>query len=120
MAGTANAIVAALVENTQPSITLDWSQGSGSTATQISFTITQGAYVAAVIDRSKDFVEVDVDVDLEEFSTEELIKELEFRNVNTPTKMNKLVEELFVAKATNKNIDQLLNELFLNVLDRRL
>lgn len=48
--------------NVQPSITLNWSQGSGSTATQIAFTLTKGAYTAAVIDRSKDYVEIDVDV----------------------------------------------------------
>lgn len=48
--------------NTQPAITLDWSQGSGSTATQIACTITKGAYTAAVIDRSKDYVEVIVDL----------------------------------------------------------
>ena len=48
--------------NTQPAITIDWSNGSGSTATQIAATITKGAYVAAVIDRSKDYVEVMVDV----------------------------------------------------------
>lgn len=48
--------------NTQPAITLDWSQGAGSSATQISFTVTKGAYTAAVIDRSKDFVEIDVEV----------------------------------------------------------
>jgi hypothetical protein len=48
--------------NTQPAITLNWSQGTGSTATQISFTVTKGAYTAAMIDRSKDFVEIDVDV----------------------------------------------------------
>ena len=48
--------------NTQPAITLDWSQGAGASATQIAFTLTKGAYTAAVIDRSKDFVEIDVDV----------------------------------------------------------
>lgn len=48
--------------NTQPSITLDWSNGSGSTATQIACTLTKGAYTAAVIDRSKEFVEVTVTV----------------------------------------------------------
>jgi len=48
--------------NTQPAITLNWSQGAGATATQIAFTITKGAYTAAVIDRSKDFVEIDVDI----------------------------------------------------------
>jgi hypothetical protein len=48
--------------NTQPAIVLDWSNGSGSTATQISATITKGAYVAASIDRGKDHVEISVDV----------------------------------------------------------
>lgn len=48
--------------NTQPAITLNWSQGAGASATEIQFTITKGAYTAAVIDRSKDYVEVDVDV----------------------------------------------------------
>lgn len=48
--------------NTQPAITLNWAQGSGSSATQIQFTLTKGAYTAAVIDRSKDYVEIDVDV----------------------------------------------------------
>jgi hypothetical protein len=48
--------------NTQPSIVLNWANGTGSTATQIQATITKGAYTAAVIDRSKDFVEVAVDL----------------------------------------------------------
>lgn len=48
--------------NTQPAITFDWSQGTGSTATQISFTITKGAYTAAVIMRDKDYVEVECDI----------------------------------------------------------
>lgn len=48
--------------NTQPAIVVDWSNGSGSTATQISATITKGAYVAASIDRGKDHVEISVDV----------------------------------------------------------
>ena len=48
--------------NTQPSITLDWSAGALAGATQIACTLTKGAYTAAVIDRSKDYVEVNVDV----------------------------------------------------------
>lgn len=48
--------------NTQPSIVLNWSNGSGATATQIQATLTKGAYHAAVIDRSKDFVEVTIDL----------------------------------------------------------
>jgi len=48
--------------NTQPSITLDWSNGAGATATQFAMTLTKGAYHAAVIDRSKDYVEIDVEI----------------------------------------------------------
>lgn len=48
--------------NTQPAMTLNWSQGTGASATQIAFTITKGAYTAAVIARDKDYVEIDVDV----------------------------------------------------------
>jgi hypothetical protein len=48
--------------NTQPAITVDWQNGSGASATQISATITKGAYVAAAIDRGKDHVEISVDV----------------------------------------------------------
>jgi len=48
--------------NTQPAMTLNWSQGTGASATQIAFTVTKGAYTAAVIARDKDFVEIDVDV----------------------------------------------------------
>jgi hypothetical protein len=48
--------------NTQPAITINWSQGTGATATQVQFTVTKGAYIAAMIDRSKDFVEIEVDI----------------------------------------------------------
>jgi hypothetical protein len=48
--------------NTQPAIVLNWSNGTGATATQIQATITKGAYTAAVIDRSKDYVEITVDL----------------------------------------------------------
>lgn len=48
--------------NTQPALVLTWAQGAGASATQIKATITKGAYVAAAIDRSKDFVEIAVDI----------------------------------------------------------
>lgn len=48
--------------NVQPAIVLNWQAGALATATQIQATITKGAYTAAVIDRSKDFVEVVVDL----------------------------------------------------------
>jgi hypothetical protein len=49
--------------NTQPSITLNWANGSGASATQIQATLTKGAYTAATIERGKDFVEVQVTVE---------------------------------------------------------
>jgi hypothetical protein len=49
--------------NAQPSIVINWATGSGATATQIQATLTKGAYVAGVIERSKDFVEVSVTIE---------------------------------------------------------
>lgn len=48
--------------NTQPAITFNWAQGAGSTATQIQFTVTKGAYTAAIIDRAQDYVTIECDV----------------------------------------------------------
>jgi len=56
--------------NTQPAIALDWSTGTGAAAQQISCTLTKGAYVAAVIDRSKDFVTVAVDINAQANTTD--------------------------------------------------
>ena len=49
------------LSNTQPALVFNWSQGTGASATQIQATMTKGAYTLAVIERSKDFVEVVVD-----------------------------------------------------------
>lgn len=56
--------------NTQPAIIVNWAQGAGTTATQIQATITKGAYVAAVIDRSKDYVEIEVDINAQGNTTD--------------------------------------------------
>lgn len=48
--------------NTQPALVFNWTQGTGATQTQIQATMTKGAYTLAVIERSKDFVEVLVDI----------------------------------------------------------
>lgn len=58
------------LSNTQPAITINWSQGAGATATQIQFTVTKGAYVAAMVDRSKDFVEVEIDLNAQGNTTD--------------------------------------------------
>lgn len=46
--------------NTQPAITVNWTQGAGASLTQIQFGLTKGAYTTAVVDRSKDYVEVEI------------------------------------------------------------
>jgi hypothetical protein len=48
--------------NTQPSISLDWSNGTGASLTQIKAVLTKGAYTTAMIDRGKDYVEVVIDL----------------------------------------------------------
>ena len=48
--------------NTQPALVFNWTQGSGSSQTQIQATLTKGAYTLAAIERSKDFVEIVVDI----------------------------------------------------------
>lgn len=50
------------LSNSQPAIVINWTNGTGASATQLQATLTKGAYTAAVIDRSKDFVEVQIDL----------------------------------------------------------
>jgi len=47
-----------------------WAQGAGATATQIQATITKGAYIAAVIERGQDYVEVTVDLNAQGNTTD--------------------------------------------------
>jgi hypothetical protein len=56
--------------NTQPAIVLDWQTGTGAALTQISATITKGAYTAAVIERGQDFVQVTVDINAQGNTTD--------------------------------------------------
>jgi len=49
--------------NTQPALTFNFSTGSGSTATQVQFTLSKGAYVTGEIDRTADYVQVTVDIE---------------------------------------------------------
>jgi len=48
--------------NTQPALTLTWANGSGATATEVTATLSKGAYTAAVVERSADHVQVAVDI----------------------------------------------------------
>jgi hypothetical protein len=49
------------LNNTQPVLNLQWSQGAGATATTIAFNVAKGAYTTAAIDRSGDHVAVTVE-----------------------------------------------------------
>ena len=51
------------ITNTQPAITFNFATGSGSTATQVQFTLSKGAYVTGAIERNADYVEVTVDIE---------------------------------------------------------
>jgi hypothetical protein len=48
------------LNNSQPSLVLNWTQGAGAALTQVQFTMTKCAFVVAKVDRSKDYVEIDV------------------------------------------------------------
>jgi hypothetical protein len=48
------------LNNTQPGLLISFDQGSGATQTQVSFQMSKCAFQVAKIDRSKDFVELDV------------------------------------------------------------
>jgi Phage tail tube protein len=50
------------LSNTQPALVFNFSQGTGSSATQIQFTTTKGAYTVANISRGKDFVQLDIEL----------------------------------------------------------
>ena len=50
------------LSNTQPALVFTFAQGSGATATSISFTVTKGAYTTGAIERTADHVQVTVDI----------------------------------------------------------
>jgi len=56
--------------NTHPALVLTWASGAGATAVQIQATITKGAYIAAAIDRSKDFVDISIDLNAQGNTTD--------------------------------------------------
>lgn len=64
------------------------------------------------------WTEVEVDVDLEEFSTDELLEELENRDQAFTTDSKSLVQQMFDNQRMNKNIEPLLKELYWRMLGR--
>jgi len=58
------------LNDTQPAIVLNWAYGAGASAVQIQATLTKGAYTAAVIERSEDFVQVTIDLNAQSNTTD--------------------------------------------------
>ena len=58
------------LNNSQPAIVLNWAYGAGASALQIQATLTKGAYTAAVIERSEDFVQVSIDLNAQSNTTD--------------------------------------------------
>ena len=50
------------LSNTQPALTFNWAYGTGAAAVQVQATLTKGAYTAATINRSKEFVDVEISI----------------------------------------------------------
>lgn len=56
--------------NVQPPLVLTWTSGASAALVQIKATITKGAYTAAANDRSKDFVDITVDINAQGNTTD--------------------------------------------------
>lgn len=63
------------------------------------------------------YKEVEVDVDLSDFKTEDLIDELEYRGEG-PYNSNDLVQKIWIARRNGKDYHTLLNDLIYNVTGR--
>lgn len=66
-------------------------------------------------------VEVDVDIDLEDFTDEELLEELKDRNLNVGGNVKeaeRLLEEIYYKRVTDKNFGAELDRYFYLVLGR--
>ena len=63
------------------------------------------------------YKEVEVDVDLSDFETEDLIDELESRGVG-PYDSTELVQKIWIARRNGKDYHTLLNDLIYNVTGR--
>jgi len=61
------------------------------------------------------YTEVEVDVDISEFETEDLLDELESRGRDVPGDSKDLVEAIWLRRRNGKNYDDLVDKLIYNV-----
>jgi hypothetical protein len=64
------------------------------------------------------YTEVEVDVELDDFDTSDLIEELERREVSVSLENKDLVQKMLEQQHMGKDIQPLLNELYWNILGR--
>lgn len=64
------------------------------------------------------WTEVEVDVDLGDFDTDELIEELERRDQAFSSGSRNIVQQMFDNQRMNKDIEPLLKQLYWNMLGR--
>jgi hypothetical protein len=58
----ANTELTRFLTNTQPALVFNWTSGTGAALVGVKATLTKGAYVAAAIERSADFVQITIDL----------------------------------------------------------
>jgi hypothetical protein len=72
------------------------------------------------------YTEVEVDVDLDEFSDDDLLEEIERRNIQGPNgwsdphQTQKLIYKMYEKVCLNKNIDEELREFYWRTIGRNL
>jgi hypothetical protein len=71
------------------------------------------------------YTEVEVEVDMDDFSDEDLLEELESRNIqadgwDNPENTKELVYKMYEKKRLNQNIDEELREFFWRTIGRSL
>ena len=63
-------------------------------------------------------VEVEVDIDLEDFDTDDLIEELDQRDVVYRSGNREILDQIYMAKVRKQPYDHLVNELIYNALGK--
>lgn len=64
------------------------------------------------------YTEVEVDVDLSDFDTDDLLDEINRRNKTSPTTIQCLVTKIYELKRTNQNYEAELDQLIYDVIGR--
>ena len=64
------------------------------------------------------YTDIEVDVDISDFETTDLIEELELRGIPIDDSMKEMVDKIYQKKRLNQNYEPELNELIYSVLGK--